>query len=714
MKTSNTLRVTALSVATFAALSGAQTAHAQSIWDVLKAKAPGLASVMQAVVVNNSQAPTVVVQPQASAATQVPAAAATPAPQASPVATTAPAPAAAASTAAQPSPAAQAGNGLKKGFDLMANRRPAQDGELPKNAKANSGVVGELDAGVMSAKEVSLTLADGNVITARLQRTASDSKFNSQSWVGTIDGVEGSIFVLTKARGVVTGFVNFKDQVLEIAPRFGGMHVLYAVEQADLSKGEPLRYPQGRKTTSHDTLSTTTGYGIGTSSADAAANVVQDLLVVYTAAAASNYGVAGIESNIQSAVQAANQAYLNSQVGITLNLVGLTQTAITESSSLDATLSAMEADSATASLRKSLAADIVIIVAENGGYCGVANVMTSNSTSFAPYAHGAVYSGCLSNQSLAHEVGHLQGLEHDRDNAVGYSGVYPYSYGYRVCASDGTGFRDIMSYPCSGAPRVLLFSNPNVTYNGYPAGVSYESNPSRAAENARSLNATAATVAAFLGGSGSSTTPPTSPTGLAVQSAAYNSVVLGWIDNSSNETGFKVERSTDGAAFTQIATVGADVKAYSDGSVSPLSTYYYRVLAFNSVGNSSYSSTINVRTPDVPPPPPPAPKEVAAANNGDGTARVSWASGGSGVNNFEVLRETWNSRKGTWESRMTAAVVPSSVLTIVDSSGAGTFRYSVRATNAGGTSAYNGPVQVAVTSSSGTTGTKKLPPGKNR
>ncbi len=100
-------------------------------------------------------------------------------------------------------------------------------------------------------------------------------------------------------------------------------------------------------------------------------------------------------------------------------------------------------------------------------------------------------SDCLSNQSLAHELGHQQGLMHDRDNSSGWSGVYPYSYGYRRCVSDGTGFRDVMSYSCTGAPRVLEFSNPNVNWNGYAAGVSYEADPANSAENARSLNNTA-------------------------------------------------------------------------------------------------------------------------------------------------------------------------------------------------------------------------------
>jgi hypothetical protein len=55
-------------------------------------------------------------------------------------------------------------------------------------------------------------------------------------------------------------------------------------------------------------------------------NTVQDLLVVYTPAAASAAGgVAGIENTIRIAVQQTNLAYSNSRVALTLRLVGIRQ-----------------------------------------------------------------------------------------------------------------------------------------------------------------------------------------------------------------------------------------------------------------------------------------------------------------------------------------------------------------------------------------------------
>ena len=593
---------------------------------------------------------------------------------------------------APPAVASTSGVGLKKGLEMMATRRPAEAGDLPRNAKANSGVVGELDAGVMSASEVSLTLADGNIITARLQRVSSDSKHNAQTWLGTFDDSPGSVLVMSKAAGTVSGYANYDGQTLEILPGAAGKHVLFAVDSSKLPKSDGVI----KFDSSGGNVLTTTGTSdAGTSTTLAAGStVVQDLLVVYTAAAANTWGKATLEGMIQSAVQSANQAYVNSQVGINLNLVGLQQVAMTESGSgMQATLSSLKSNGEVRSLRDNLAADMVVLVSQDADWCGYANLTISSSNTDA-YAVAA--SDCLSNQTLAHEVGHLQGLDHDRANSTGSSAFYPYSYGYRMCTTGG--FRDIMAYSCSGATLLLQFSNPNLSYNGYPTGISYEANPSNAADAARSLNASATQVAAYRTGTSTSPTPtaPAAPSGLSASSIAYNKVVLAWADNATNESGYKVERSSDGATFIEVANLSTNASTYSDTSVATSSNYSYRVRAFNSVGFSGYSNTISVRTPVSPPPPPASPSNLGAVNQGNGSASVSW-SGGSGATNFEVRRETWDSRKKAWGRSTVAATVPSSVLSIIDSAGSGTYRYFVRAINSTGSSGEAGPAPVDVT-----------------
>ena len=46
-----------------------------------------------------------------------------------------------------------------------------------------------------------------------------------------------------------------------------------------------------------------------------------------------------------------------------------------------------------------------------------------------------------------------------------------------------------------------------------------------------------------------------------------------WQDNSTDEQGFRIERSLDGMTFTEIATVGPNVQSYSDTGLTPETTY---------------------------------------------------------------------------------------------------------------------------------------------
>src|SRR5206468_5374024 len=99
------------------------------------------------------------------------------------------------------------------------------------------------------------------------------------------------------------------------------------------------------------------------------------------------------------------------------------------------------------------------------------------------------------------------------------------------------------------------------------------------------------------------TTParPAAPSTLTATAAANGrQVSLAWADNSTNETGFNVYKSTDGVNFTSIATVGANVTAYTWTAAAPGTSYSFRVTATNAVGESAASNTASVTTPAAP------------------------------------------------------------------------------------------------------------------
>ncbi len=96
------------------------------------------------------------------------------------------------------------------------------------------------------------------------------------------------------------------------------------------------------------------------------------------------------------------------------------------------------------------------------------------------------------------------------------------------------------------------------------------------------------------------TNPPAAPTVLTALALSSSQINLSWVDNSTDEDGFKVERSTNGIDFVQVSSVGANVVNGIDNGLSPLTTYHYRVRAFNLAGDSPYSNIAQATTPSGP------------------------------------------------------------------------------------------------------------------
>jgi hypothetical protein len=115
------------------------------------------------------------------------------------------------------------------------------------------------------------------------------------------------------------------------------------------------------------------------------------------------------------------------------------------------------------------------------------------------------------------------------------------------------------------------------------------------ATNAAGSSAYSNVATATTGG----TSAPAAPSGLAASAVSSSMIDLAWTDNASNETGYTVERSPEGAADWTVltSTLPADSRSYRDSGLTASTGYSYRVKATNATGDSAYSNVATATTP---------------------------------------------------------------------------------------------------------------------
>jgi hypothetical protein len=71
---------------------------------------------------------------------------------------------------------------------------------------------------------------------------------------------------------------------------------------------------------------------------------------------------------------------------------------------------------------------------------------------------------------------------------------------------------------------------------------------------------------------------------------------LSWTDNSNDEDGFRIERSS-GGSWSTLAQLPDNTTSYPDTTVTPGTAYSYRVVAYNAAGDSGPSNTASATLP---------------------------------------------------------------------------------------------------------------------
>ena len=168
--------------------------------------------------------------------------------------------------------------------------------------------------------------------------------------------------------------------------------------------------------------------------------------------------------------------------------------------------------------------------------------------------------------------------------------------------------------------------------------------------------------------SGAVYTTPSAPTSCSSSRASDTRNDVSWNhgNSPSNVDGFKVERSTDGGAWSQVGTASASATSYADTATSANHSYAYRVRAYKGPLNSGYATSgTTYNTPS-------APSVTGVARTGETTVLVSLSNPGTTATSLELQRSQDRSQATTLPA------VPGRVDRVTDNPGGGTFYYRAR------------------------------------
>ncbi len=184
-------------------------------------------------------------------------------------------------------------------------------------------------------------------------------------------------------------------------------------------------------------------------------------------------------------------------------------------------------------------------------------------------------------------------------------------------------------------------------------------------------------------------TPPAAPTSLASSNITTSGVTLSWLDNATNETGYRLERRLVGGAFAPIATLAAGMTSYDELRLNPGTAYEYRVIAFNASSDSAPSNVLPVTTYTIGTSPV-APNSLAGVVQSGYRVQLSWVDASNNETGFIIQRRYagW-----IWGD---VATTGANVTSYQDTTSIGnvTYEYRIVSTNAAGTSSPSDAILV--------------------
>ncbi|MBN2790121.1 MAG: SUMF1/EgtB/PvdO family nonheme iron enzyme [Candidatus Delongbacteria bacterium] len=181
------------------------------------------------------------------------------------------------------------------------------------------------------------------------------------------------------------------------------------------------------------------------------------------------------------------------------------------------------------------------------------------------------------------------------------------------------------------------------------------------------------------------TFPP--PTNVTDSSVSIISIKLNWADNSTGETGFKIDRSVDGGAWgIAYGTVGENVVTWTDANAPINKNIQYRIYGYTATDASSYAYSNTIANTF------PAPVLNTVTQQTVSSFKLDWSDNSTGEEGFKIERKIDD---GTYAQ---IASVGANVITYTDSSinkkGYTTVYYRIRAFKGTDYSVYSEKTQL--------------------
>lgn len=179
--------------------------------------------------------------------------------------------------------------------------------------------------------------------------------------------------------------------------------------------------------------------------------------------------------------------------------------------------------------------------------------------------------------------------------------------------------------------------------------------------------------------------------------AGSHSVALTWTQSTTTSpaiTGNKVYRGTVSGGETLLYTSTTPIVTYTDGPFTTGTTYYYRVTAVNTNGESAYSNEVSAVVPSVPAVPTALASGLSSAP-GSQSVILTWAQSSTtspAVTGNNVYRGTASGN----EVLVYSSTLPITTYTDGPYSSGATYYYRVTAVNANGESAYSNEISQGV------------------